>query len=36
MAADRAQEIEAEEWTEALIGDILEIAQKQDQERGTA
>jgi hypothetical protein len=23
MAADRQQEMEAEEWTEALIGDIL-------------
>jgi len=23
MAADRVQEMEAEEWTEALVGDIL-------------
>ena len=26
MAADREQEMEAEGWTEALVGDILEIA----------
>ena len=26
MAADREREMEAEEWTEALVGDILEIA----------
>jgi hypothetical protein len=25
MAADRERELEAEEWTEALIGDILGI-----------
>ena len=25
MAADREQEMEAEEWTEALVGDVLEV-----------
>jgi hypothetical protein len=27
MAADREHETEAEEWTEALVGDILETVQ---------
>jgi hypothetical protein len=26
MAADREREMEAEEWVEALVGDILETA----------
>jgi hypothetical protein len=34
MAADRQQEMEAEEWTEALIGDILEVDPAIAEEEG--
>jgi hypothetical protein len=35
MAADRKREMEAEEWTEALVRDTMEIPQGAIRERGS-
>jgi len=35
MASDRKRDIEAEEWAEALVGDLLRVAREPAQQSGS-